>query len=342
MSDLSGWVVALVTVGLIVLSAFFVVIEFSLLGARRQRLEAVAATSRSARAALRGMNELTVMLAGAQLGITGCTFALGAVTKPAVHYAMTPAFQNLGLAPWAADAVAFGLALLLVTFLHLVVGEMAPKSWAIAHPETSAKVIGIPARGFILVFRPLLEWVNEIANRLVARTGVTPVEQAAAGGQDAATIRQLVEHSAQVGVLETEFQTQIFEAIELEDLTVETLVRTDVPPTSVTVDGTVGEVRAAALRSGHMRILVENPTGVPGVLHVRDALLEPADRPARELQREPLQLAADAKVHDALEQMRSTSTQFAVVMRAGRMVGVVTMSDVLQRLLRRRRSGSSA
>jgi len=341
MSDLDGWVVALVTVGLIALSAFFVIIEFSLLGARRQRLEAEAAASRSARAALRGMNELTIMLAGAQLGITICTFALGAVTKPAVHYAMTPAFQAWGLAPWAADAVAFGLALLLVTFLHLVVGEMAPKSWAIAHPETSAKVIAIPARGFIAVFRPLLLWINEIANRLVARTGVTPVDQAAVGGQDAATIRQLVEHSAQVGVLETEFQAQIFEAIELEDLTVETLVRTDVPPTSVDADGTVGDVRAAALRSGHMRILIESADGVPGVLHVRDALLELADRPARELQREPLQLAADAKVHDALEEMRGTSTQFAVVMREGRMLGVVTMSDVLRRLLRRRAASSA-
>ncbi|MEW1982580.1 CNNM domain-containing protein, partial [Citricoccus sp. NPDC079358] len=77
-------IVIVATVALIVLSALFVIIEFSLLGARPHRLEAEAATSRSARAALRNVNELTVMLAGAQLGITICTFALGAVTKPAV------------------------------------------------------------------------------------------------------------------------------------------------------------------------------------------------------------------------------------------------------------------
>jgi len=88
------WVVVAITVPLIALSAFFVVIEFALLGARRHRLEESAATSRSARAALRGVNELTLMLAGAQLGITVCTFALGAVTKPAVDKWLGPIFES--------------------------------------------------------------------------------------------------------------------------------------------------------------------------------------------------------------------------------------------------------
>ena len=89
-------VVVLVTALLIVLSAFFVVIEFALLGARRHRLEEQAERSASARAAVRGMNELTVMLAGAQLGITACTFALGAVTKPAVDAWLGPVFAGWG------------------------------------------------------------------------------------------------------------------------------------------------------------------------------------------------------------------------------------------------------
>lgn len=330
---MNPWLLASATTGLIVLSAFFVVIEFALLGARRNRLEELAKTSAAARAALRGMNELTIMLAGAQLGITACTFALGAVTKPAVHYAVTPLFSAIGLPPWAADAVAFALALLFVTFLHLVVGEMAPKSWAIAHPETAARVVGLPARAFIRLFRPLLVWVNGIANRLVARTGVEPVDQAAVGGQDAETIRYLVEHSAQVGVLESEFRTRISEALELGTLKVEALVRTDEAPTAVGPEATVSDVRAAALRSGHLRILVLGGAGAPQVVHVRDTLLEPADRPVRDLQRTPLQLEANSDVQDALTQMRSTSTQFATVMRDGRLLGIVTMSDILLRLL---------
>ena len=89
--------VTLVTVALIALSALFVIVEFALLGARRHRLEELAPTKRSARAALRGMNDLTLMLAGAQLGITVCTFALGAVTKPALDAWMGPALVSAGL-----------------------------------------------------------------------------------------------------------------------------------------------------------------------------------------------------------------------------------------------------
>ncbi|HIZ51250.1 MAG TPA: DUF21 domain-containing protein, partial [Candidatus Pseudomonas excrementavium] len=95
-------IVILVTIGLIVLSAFFVIIEFALLGARRHRLEELAGSSRSARAALRGMNDLTLMLAGAQLGITFCTFALGAVTKPAVDSWLGPVLTLWGFPDWAA------------------------------------------------------------------------------------------------------------------------------------------------------------------------------------------------------------------------------------------------
>ena len=94
---MNPFVVTLVTVGLIVASGFFVILEFALLGARRHRLEAEAETSRAARAALRGMNELTMMLAGAQLGITLCTFALGAITKPAVDAWLGPLLQDVGV-----------------------------------------------------------------------------------------------------------------------------------------------------------------------------------------------------------------------------------------------------
>ena len=199
-------VVVLVTIALIVASAFFVIIEFALLGARRHRLELEAPTSRSARSALRGMNELTLMLAGAQLGITAATFALGAVTKPAVDAWLGPVLSGLGAPAWLAGGASFALSLLLVTFLHLVVGEMAPKSWAIAHPERAAKLVSPLGRAVVWVVRPLLLGINSLANRLVAASGVTPVERAAVGGQDADTIRQLVEHSAQTGTLESAFQ----------------------------------------------------------------------------------------------------------------------------------------
>ncbi|WP_165067670.1 CNNM domain-containing protein [Marisediminicola senii] len=334
MSD--GIVVTIVTVILIALSAFFVIIEFALLGARRHRLEVTAATDRSARAALKGVNELTLMLAGAQLGITACTFALGAVTKPALDYWLGPIFSGWGLPEWAAGILAFALSLLIVTFLHLVVGEMAPKSWAIAHPETAAKVIGIPSRIFIWPFRPLLMWVNSIANKLVSASGVEPVESAAVGGQNAETIRHLVELSAKSGMLDVSFQEQLESAIELETLRLDELVDVSATPTVVGAGATVADVQRAAAASGHMRILIGDlATGVPGVVHVRDTLLDAPEAPAAPFARDVLALEGETPVYETLALMRAQSQQLVVVLDGSAFRGVVTLTDVLPRLLPR-------
>lgn len=326
--------VTAVTVALIILSAFFVIIEFSLLAARRHRLEETAESSASSRAALRSLNELTIMLAGAQLGITACTFALGAVTKPAVHYAMTPLFTAWGLAPWVADAVAFTLALVLVTFLHLVVGEMTPKSWAIAHPERSARVIALPARAFIGLFRPLLTWINHMANRLVAATGVEPIERAAAAGYDSQTIQRLVEDSTRAGVLDEASGSQISRIIGLESLTVDDVLSTrTTAPSQVAVTATVGDIQRLAERSGHLRILIapDRPQH-PQVVHVRDTLAVSADQPVEQLARPALVVAAGTSVYEAFQSMRESSEQLAVIRDQQQFLGVITWADVLKQV----------
>lgn len=329
---MNGWLVALITAGLILASAFFVIVEFALLAARRHRLEAEADHSASARAALRGINELTVMLAFAQLGITACTFLLGAITKPAIDYALAPVFEQWGLPYVLSDIIAFVLALIVVTFLHLVIGEMAPKSWAIAHPETAAKATGIAARAMTWPLRPFLLWINHIANRLVKASGVEPVDKAAAGGQDADTIRELVAHSSAAGTLEQQYSEPIAQAIALGTLTVGDIVRTDRTPTSVPLDATVADVQRTAAASGHLRILVG--TGVDcQVVHVRDTLTLAPDAAATEAARVPLALSPSLSAYEALARIRRARVQLAVVTDAGNLVGVITLDDLLREIL---------
>lgn len=329
---MNGWTVTIITAVLIVASAFFVIVEFALLAARRHRLEGEADSSASARAALRGMNELTVMLAFAQLGITVCTFMLGAVTKPAIDYALAPVFELWGLPEVLADVSAFALALIVVTFLHLVVGEMAPKSWAIAHPEIAAKATSILARALAWPLRPFLLWINRIANRLVRASGVAPVEKAAAGGQDADTIRELVAHSRAAGTLEEQYSKPIAEVIALGTLTVGDIVRTDRTPTSVPETATVAELQAAAASSGHLRILVGS--GVwSRIAHVRDTLTAAPDVLASSIARESLVVASETPAYDALARMRRGRVQLATVVRDNRLLGVVTLDDLLREVL---------
>ena len=334
MSD-NPWVVVPATIVIVALSAFFVAVEFAALAAKRHRLEDAATRSRSARAALRSSSELTLLLAGSQLGITAATLALGAISKPAVHHWITPVFEDLGVPEVGADVIGFVLALLVVTFVHLVVGEMAPKSWAIAHPERSATLLAIPMRAFMWVFRPLLRTLNSAANRLVRRVGVEPSDELAVGHSPDALLH-LVEHSANVGALDASFSEQISGALEMEQLTVRELVPAG-RPAAVPSGGTVADVREATRRTGHLWILLSDGGGsgeprISGVVHVRDTLTSPEDAPAAQHAREVFTIDAATTVHEALTQMRETRNHLALLTDGDHVVGVVTLADVLRRL----------
>jgi CBS domain containing-hemolysin-like protein len=325
---LSPAALVLVTAAIIMLSAFFVAAEFALLAAKRHRLEDAARQSRAARAALRNASELSVLLAGSQLGITVCTLALGAITKPAVHDWLMPLLETVGLPEVTADVIAFVLALFVVTFLHLVVGEMAPKSWAIAHPETSATLLALPMRGFLVLTRPLLVGLNSVANWLLQRVGVTPVNTVSAA-QNADALRHLVRHSEDTGALDIAYSTRVAAALEMQSTPISTLVARDTPLIMVPPGAAVSDVRRATESSGHHRILVGTADRIIGTVHVRDTLTRPPDQAIQRLIRPVLVLPAQESIHEALAHMRRTSSHMAVVEDAGTVVGLVTLSDVL-------------
>nr|WP_206040137.1 hemolysin family protein [Rhodococcus sp. HNM0563] len=317
---------------MIAASAFFVAVEFALIAARRHRLEDAAPGSRSARAALRSASELSVLLAGSQLGITVCTLALGAITKPAVHHWLTPAFESWGAPLWLADVAGFVLALIIVTFLHLVVGEMAPKSWAIAHPEKSATLLALPMRGFMWVMRPLIMQLNHMANWLLRKVGVEPVDQVASG-QDPDALRHLVEHSATVGTLDERYHGHLSSALELETLTVGDIVTPQAHPSSVRPEATVAQIQDVVRRTGHLRLLVRGNGHIDGVVHVRDSLQAGDSVTAADLMRPALTLDAAIPVYEALATMRESRNHLATVTDDSRVVGLITLTDVLARLL---------
>lgn len=337
---MDNWIINLIiTLLVIVASAFFVIIEFSLLSARRNRLEETAETSRASRAGLRSLNELTIMLAGAQLGITAATFILGAVTKPWVHHLLVGPLETLNLPTQVADVIAFIVALFIVTFLHLVIGEMAPKSWAITHPETALQIIAIPARGFIWLFRPLLNWINHMANVMVRKTGETPVDRAGAAGYDVETLRTLVEHSRDTGALDEESASSITGVIELETSTVGEFARlhgSEVVP--LPSDATVAELQSLCVSKDIMRVLIyPKNSRMPQIVHVRDTLLAEANEPALQFSRPALTVASSSTVQQTLDHMRARNEQMIMVGKSNNKPGaqgvwILTWDDIMGQL----------
>ncbi|WP_429952855.1 CBS domain-containing protein [Leucobacter rhizosphaerae] len=180
--------------------------------------------------------------------------------------------------------------------------------------------------------RPLLLWINRIANRLVSASGVEPVEKAAAGGQDADTIREIVARSRAAGTLEEQFSGPIAQAIALGSLTVRGIVQTERPPTAVPTTATVADVREVAGRSGHLRVLVG--TGADcRVVHVRDTLALPDDTPVTQVARDALSLTGDTSATEALTRMRRARVQLATVVEGERLLGVVTLDDLLREIV---------
>jgi CBS domain containing-hemolysin-like protein len=329
-----------VSVLLLALNAFFVAAEFALVASKRYRLEQAAATgSRAARAAVAGSRELSLMLAGAQLGITVCTLGLGALAEPAIERLLSPLFGAAGLGTGASHAVALVLALAVVTFLHLVLGEMAPKSWTITDPERSALLLALPFRAFARVARPALAGLNYLANATLRLVRVRPQEQLAAQVHGPDELRILLEQSRAYGMLPVDQHRMLTSMLQLQGTRVADIMEPVERIVSVRPDDDAERIEAVCRESGRSRLAVlDAPNSVAGIVHVRDvvrATTEGMRVTARELMTPPFTLPAPATVTEAVAAMRAEQAQLALVTAAPgtNAVGFVALEDLLEEVI---------
>ncbi|WP_022924536.1 hemolysin family protein [Serinicoccus marinus] len=334
----------LVSVLLLIANGFFVGAEFAVVAAKRHRLEERAeAGSRAARAAVDASRELSLMLAGAQLGITLCTLALGALAKPAVAYLLEPVIHAVGVPDVAVHAIAVAIAVSIVVFLHMVVGEMAPKSWAISHPESSAMLLALPFRAFTWLARPVLWLMNALANLLLRLGGVDPVD-ALGNAQSPADLQLLLAQSYEHGVLEDADHQILTGALRLEEETVEAVMFPTTEAVTIARTATAADVERLSHASGRSRLFVVEPTGrqgqqrIRGLVHVRDAILASAQGRGVQSLGDFLQpvasLPASMPLIDAVSSLRQQRGQLALVRDdSGRVVGMASMEDILEQIL---------
>jgi CBS domain containing-hemolysin-like protein len=338
MSDWAGiaWLVVL-----LLGNAFFVGAEFAVISARRSQIEPLAEKGvRSARTALYAMEHATLMLATSQLGITICSLLILNVSEPAIHHLLEEPLALTGLPAGLVDAIAFAIALVLVSYLHVVFGEMVPKNLAFSVPDRAVLMLAAPLVWVSKVFHPVIFTLNWIANHIVRLFRVEPKDEAASTFtlEEVATI---VNQSRIEGVLDDSAGTVAavmeFTDKQAKDIAVPLADLVTLPETT-----TPGDIERAVARHGFSRYVIVGADGAPvGYVHLKDILrvAEGPDAavdtpiPAKRIHHMvPVQETTD--LEDALALMRRDGRHLAQVRdQRGTITAVLFLEDVIEELV---------
>ena len=319
-------------------NGFFVAAEFAVISARRAQIEPRAeAGSRPAKLTIKAMERVALMLATTQIGVTICSLLILVIVEPSVHHLLEPVLAGLHLGEEAAGAVAFGFTLLVVSFLHVVIGEMVPKNISFSVPERAALILVPVLYGIALVLKPVVIALNSSANGVLRLFGVRAKDEA----NSAYTLDQvedIVEHSTREGVL-SDTSGALSNTFEFTEKKVRDV---SVPPKDLVLfseNVTPREIEQAVAKYGFSRYpLTGENDEVVGYVHLKDVIDlrdDEVDRPipAKRV-RTLISLPATMELEDALASMKRVGAHMARSFdRKGQLVGVLFLEDILEELV---------
>lgn len=331
---------ALIVAAVLVLAnGFFVAVEFSAARARPSRIRAlVDDRRRGARSAQHVVDRLDAYLSACQLGITMASLGLGAVGEPAFHDLLEPLLGD------SAQVVGFGLAsaiaFLAITTLHVVLGELSPKSLAISRTDPVLLALAPPMRAFYYATRPLVDAFNWMGNLVLKPFGIPPASEARAQSHTEKELRELLRESEREGMIAPDEQELSEAALLYGDLRAREVMKPRSEIDYVTTADDPGQIARRAVETGRTRLPVLNADGdlesASGVINVKDLLpiaFGQADTP----QIEPRPLAhvpESARIDEVLRTMRSERLHLGLVYdEHGTVVGLITMEDIIEELV---------
>src|SRR5450631_469968 len=320
-------------------NAFFVGAEFAVMTARRSRLEPLAAAgSKRAKVSLQALEHVASLLATAQLGITLCSVGLGAVAEQALHEMISPTLLRLGLSDAQSRIIALVIALLIVAYLHVVVGEMVPKNLAIAGPQRAALLLA-PALLFInRALRPVIRLMEGVAKVMVRAVGIEPKDELTSAFT-ADEVQLIVAESHREGLIEADRHGLARRALEFSDRVAGDVAVPLGALVTLTFGATPDDVERLVAKCGFSRFVITDAAGaVAGYLHLKDILYaDEAQRSAPVPLKRVRSLATVSsgdEVEDVLATMQQTGAHLArVVDPEGSVSGVVFLEDVLEELV---------
>lgn len=320
-------------------NAFFVGAEFGLVSARRSSIELRAVGgSKAARITLDAMEHVSVMLAGAQLGVTVCSLILGAVGEPLFAHLLERPFEAFNLAPVVLHGISFVLSLAIMVYLHVVIGEMVPKNLALAGPDRTALALVPPLVFLVRITKHIVLGLNAVANGTLRLMGVVPrAEIASTFTRD--EVAGFVKESQREGLIDKDEGRLLSGALRFDELRAGAVTLPLEEVATLSTKSTPLSVERAAVETGYSRFPVRNTRGdFVGYVHIKDILNLPDsawDEPLpKELLRPLPEITAGTSLRRTLALMQRSSTHLALVVGRNKKVqGAVTLDDVLQELV---------
>ena len=324
---------------LLVVNAFFVGAEFAVISARRSQIEPKAeAGSKAAKTTLWAMEHATLMLATSQLGITVCSLLILNVSEPAIHHLLEYPLALTGLSEGAISVIAFTFALILVTFLHVVFGEMVPKNISFSVPDRAALILAPPLVLVARVFKPVIFSLNWLANGVLRLFRVEPKNEATSAFT-LDEVASIVEQSTREGVL-LDASGTLSAAFEFTSKRVSDV---EVPISSMVhlpASASPADIQRAVAQHGYSRYILTNGDGHPtGYLHLKDVMdLTHGDSftqpvPGKRIRR-LASVFRDSELEVALASMRRLGAHVATSFDAdGVATGVLFLEDIIEELI---------
>jgi CBS domain containing-hemolysin-like protein len=323
---------------LLLVNAFFVASEFAVISARRSQVEPRAeAGSRAAKTALWAMEHATLMLAACQLGITVASLLILNVSEPAIHHLLEIPLHLTGLPEEVIGTIAFVITLLLVSFLHVVLGEMVPKNISFSVPDRAVLLLAPPLVFVARVFNPVIVLLNATANGALRLVGVTPKNEANSVFtlDEVATI---VAQSTREGVL-TDAGGTLSAAFEFTSKKVRDVAVGMASLVTLPEDATPADVERAVAQRGFSRYILVDDDGEPtGYLHLKDVIDLDEDEysepvPPKRI-RQLISIFRGTDLEDALATMRRSGVHVARAFdENGATRGVLFLEDIIEELV---------
>jgi putative hemolysin len=322
----------LALVGLILTNAFFVAAEYGLVTSRRTRiLELEHEGNRRARQVLRITGDPPRFIAAMQLGVTMTSLGIGALGEQVLAHRFDAVVASI---------LAVILALLIVTYLHVVIGELVPKGIALGHPERTALAVSGPVRAFFTIFGPLVWLLQESSSLILRALGLQP-PGAEHDAHSEAELRMLLSSSAEQGEIEHEEQEMLYKVFDFADKEVADVMVPRPEVVAISIALPAEEALKAVLDSPFTRypIYRESLDDIVGVLHIRDLIEALHDRGIVAVDLEtlvrPAYMVPETKDLGALlTEFRRTNQHMAIVIdEYGSMEGIVTLEDLLEEIV---------